>query len=210
MEFGAVADVDFSDVQLGPGGLPAPVPTMQDAPLIAPPALPPLRESPQAPPGTFAASDLEALLGELGRQLEFHDITLPVPARPDYQARYRLVVDAQEMQPWRRLAYDPTCLEGINQTKLACLGLSNLNTGLLVDGREVIDDLGDPITFASPSILGVLKAKTPADAVRIFYGFDAHVTASWTSLLAESGFGTMLPPVDAVGSSDIPERPDPS
>ncbi|MCU1588781.1 MAG: hypothetical protein JWP11_37 [Frankiales bacterium] len=209
IEFGA-ADVDFDGVTLGPGGLPAGAPAPVSS-AFTPPTPPLPADLLPPPPGVHALSDLEQLRLELTAELDLDDVTLPVPLRPSFQVRYRLVVDAHEMQPWRRDAYDPTCLEGIDQTKLALLGLAALNTGLFLDGRLVLDDeAGAPLTIGSPSILAMLKVSTAPEAVLALYGLSAHVTASWSSVLAESGFGVVLHPVGTIGQADFPERPDPS
>lgn len=195
-EFGGerVEDVTFDDVKLGRGGYPT-------SPGQEPPPPPPAAVVPAdagLPPGVRARTDLEALLAEAHRDVGLLPIELPIPQRPGWSVRYRLLLDNRELQPWRRKAYDPSTLEGVDLTVLASLGLGALCVGLVHDG-EPAADAGRPVTFADPALQQALGVDSPQDACRAWYLLDAHMIASWMAVLRASGHQDVISPVEKPG-----------
>jgi hypothetical protein len=77
--------------------------------------------------------------------------------------------------------------------KLACTALANTCLAILRDGAEVPDGAG-PLTFTSPALHEILGVDRTVDAVRRFYGRDAHVIAVSRQILDEAGYGEDVGP----------------
>lgn len=72
------------------------------------------------------------------------------------------------------------------------------------DGKTVLDDNGDPVTFRDPALLAEAGVATASEAVAKLIGIDGDVMALGNYLLKESGF-------DATGARVVEgEGPDPT
>lgn len=111
----------------------------------------------------------------------------PVPGRPGYAIRCATVIDHEELQAWTRRARDTSMPGGVNELKLSATILANACRAIVRDGVDVPDGDG-PLTFASPTLHDILGVKSPRDAIRKFYGRDAHVVLASHEVLREAGY----------------------
>ncbi|HEX5782391.1 MAG TPA: hypothetical protein VFX80_10735, partial [Solirubrobacteraceae bacterium] len=135
------------------------------------------------------ASPLEELRQEIKREVHGDPIVLEVPGRAGWSVRYRADVELPQLAAWRKKAADRAMPEGLDELKLCLTILANQCDALLKDGREVEDDDGQLVTFASAAFLELTGAGRAVEAVRRWYVIDGHVVAAAQEVMNASGYG---------------------
>ena len=133
-------------------------------------------------------SPLDRLLAVISSKVEIPPVLLAVPSRPNVQLRISPNVSQQQIRAWRKNAGEDS-KQGMDSTKFAAYVIGNTTIGIVINDEEVEED-GHAVNFASPSILAATDAARPVpDAVRAFFGVDAHVESAALAILDASGYG---------------------
>lgn len=119
--------------------------------------------------------------------------TFPIPGRPGYTATFRADLQWHELDTWQKRAKGK---RGVDNAKYGALLLANACLELHKGGRRLVDEAGDPLNFRHPELLAILEVRSASDAVRRFYGRDGDVDAAARAVMAESGWGDDLQPLD--------------
>lgn len=143
------------------------------------------------------SSDLDMLKNDLARQVVKEPLHLEVETRPGYVAVFDPTISGAQIESWRARSKDARKVDGVDQVKLACLLLANTTVGLRKDGKPLVDGDGDPVTLVHEAILTATGAgRNAAEAVRKFYGDDAHMAAHSDAVMKASGWGEDAQTVD--------------
>lgn len=146
-----------------------------------------------APP---RSSLLDALRDDLARETDDDFVLLTVPARPAYTVRYSAKVSYEQFGSWAKRSEDKSKPNGMNLLRFGAIVLANCCRGILRDGEEILTD-GQPLTFTSKALHELLGVDDNVQAVKAFYGNDAHVITSGTEVISEAGYGDQISQVDA-------------
>lgn len=130
-------------------------------------------------------------------QATFPDTRLEHPTLPGYVLTFRSLIDADELDAWRRRARKPTKKDELIPRKFNSLILAGTNTGISKNGALVLDDDEQPVTFTSKQLMATFDVSTAADCAWEFIRNDAHVASLANAVLAKAGFGE-----DAVEAAD--------
>ncbi len=137
---------------------------------------------------TRSETPLDRLLSVISSKVEIPPVILDVPSRPGVKLRISPNVSQQQIRAWRKNAGEDS-KHGMDSTKFAAYVIGNTTIGILFNEEEVEED-GHALNFASPSILAATDAARPVpDAVRAFFGVDAHVESAALAILDASGYG---------------------
>lgn len=182
-------------------------------PAASPPADPPFGELPDDLPDTDADPvdvgelGFEALQQELTSELD-DETTLEIPGRPGYSVVFWIGFEWEELNAWRKKAKDKRFPTGTHEVRAGALILVNTCRAILRHGGPVELD-GRPWTFRERSFLGMYPdaGGSTVEAVRKFYGRDAHVIAASLKVLDAAGYGEEILEGDA---GDLDEDADPT
>lgn len=144
---------------------------------------------PLEPVAAAPASPLEELRQEIKREVTGEPVTLEVPGRAGWTVRYRADVEMPKLAAWRKKSADRSMPDGIDELKLCLTILADQCEALLKDGREVEDDDGGLLTFATPAFLELIGVGRSVEAVRKWYGVDGRVVAAAQEVMNASGYG---------------------
>lgn len=152
--------------------------------------------------GTIAAS---SVLDELRKSTEraLKDVTsFPVPEGtfPDFPGvmylEFSTNISTHELSHWQKQSRGRgrRRADDIDAGKASALVLVNKSTRILLDGKALVDDDGEPLTLRSEEILGLTGSHNAVDGVRRLLR-DGVVTSMADALTAEAGYAGELEPV---------------
>lgn len=144
---------------------------------------------------------LARLRSKVSTVVERPNVLIEVPERPGVAVRVSPNITQHQMRSWRKNAGEDT-KPGFDATKFACLVIGHTCNGIFVDGTEVFNDRGAPLTFASPEILDMTDTDRPIpDCVRAFFGLDPHVEAAALAIMEAAGYSDTVNTVDPMKTS---------
>jgi hypothetical protein len=150
---------------------------------------------------TSEPSLLKRLRTQVEKKIERATVLLEVPERPGVSIRISPNITQHQMRSWRKNAGEDT-KNGFDPTKFACSVIGHTCTGIFIDGKEVVDDKGFQLTFASPEILDMTDTTRPIpECVRAFFGIDPHVEAAALAIMEAAGFSDTVETVDPTKTS---------
>lgn len=145
---------------------------------------------PAAPSPVAGTSMLDSLLADLTvAQDKFETSEFEVPGKPAVTVRYATDIPYEMLTAWQAAAAKtdiPDLRSGMSLLAWAC-------RGLLYDG-ELVTDAGETVTFLTPSLHSRLGVTTATDAVRVFYGKDGYVLATYLAVLRIAGYSEQVSP----------------
>lgn len=150
-----------------------------------------------------AGSPLETLRAEAQREIGGETVTLTIKERPGWSVRYRADVEIPQFNQWRKRCADRSQPDGVDELKLACLILANQCEALVLNGEDLLED-DQPVTYASPSFHASFGVTRAVDAVRAWYGIDAHVMTHSQEVMLASGYGDEAEREDPTPGSSRP------
>jgi hypothetical protein len=143
---------------------------------------------------------LDRLLLVISSKVEIPEVLLEVPSRPGVKLRISPNVSQQHIRAWRKNAGEDS-KHGMDSTKFGAYVIGNTTVGIIINDEEVEED-GHAINFASPSILAATDTSRPVpDAVRAFFGVDAHVESAALAILDAAGYGDTVEVEDPMKES---------
>lgn len=144
---------------------------------------------------------LSQLRSVISKKVERKPIFIEVPERPGVTVKVRPQITQHQLRSWRKNAGEET-KAGLDATKFACSVIGHTTVGIYINGQEVVDSNGYPVTFASPEILEMTDTTRPLpDCVRAFFGIDPHVEAAALAIMEHAGFGDTVDTVDPTTTS---------
>lgn len=144
---------------------------------------------------------LARLRSKVSGTIERPNVLIEVPERPGVSVRVSPNITQHQMRSWRKNAGEDT-KAGFDPTKFSCLVIGHTCTGIFVDGEEVFNEKGAPLTFASPEILDMTDSDRPIpDGVRAFFGLDPHVEAAALAIMEAAGYSDTVNTVDPTKNS---------
>lgn len=147
-----------------------------------------------------AESPLDRLLTAISQKVERPQVLLDVPSRPGVKLRISPNVSQGQLRSWRKQAGEDS-KQGLDSTKFAAYVIGNTTIGFVINDEDVEED-GHPINFASPSILAATDSSRPVpDAVKVFFGVDAHVETAALAILDACGYGDTIEVEDPMKGS---------
>lgn len=147
----------------------------------------PSTKAPKAKTGK-SETPLDRLLLVISSKVEIPPVLLEVPSRPGVKLRISPNVSQQHIRSWRKNAGEDS-KHGMDSTKFGAYVIGNTTVGIIINDEEVEED-GHSVNFASPSILAATDTRFPVpDAVRAFFGVDAHVESAALAILDAAGYG---------------------
>jgi hypothetical protein len=144
----------------------------------------------KAPKAKTAKSEtpLDRLLTLIASKVEIPEVLLEVPSRPGVKLRISPNVTQQQIRAWRKNAGEDS-KHGMDSTKFGAYVIGHTTVGIMINDEDVEED-GHPMNFASASIMAATDTSRPVpDAVRAFFGVDAHVESAALAILDASGYG---------------------
>lgn len=160
-------------------------PASDDVDLLAPPTPDEL--------DTGDRSVLEELKAALEKPVETKPALIDVPARPGVQIRCHTRMTQEQRKAWQNRARkkkgrraDPDA--ELDDMLFACLVIANTCEAVLFEGIEAHDSEGTPLSFRHAQLWEMVGKKEPQDAIRAFFGVDAHVLIASGEVLLASGF----------------------
>lgn len=141
---------------------------------------------------TASVSPIDGLRAVLAKPVETEPVTLRVPGRKGLKVRFHTRMTQEQRKGWqsrartkkRRLGAEPE----VDDMLFGLLVIANTCEAILVDDVEATDVEGTPLTFAHRQVWEMVGADDPQDAIRRFYGVDAHVLLTSGEILLASGF----------------------
>lgn len=139
---------------------------------------------------------LAKLREEVSKKIERPEIEIRVPERPAISIVFSPNLTQNQINAWRRTAGDNS-KAGMDATKFACLVVGHSCRGLVIDGEDVLNDEGAPLTFASPEVLEMLDVTRPIpDGIKAMYGLDPHIEATALAIMEAAGYSDSVETVD--------------
>ena len=136
-------------------------------------------------------SVLSQLKEIVNKKVKRDDVFIEVPERNGVKILISPNITQQQLKAWQRTAGAET-KNGIDATKFACLVVANTTIGMYVNGREALDEGGNPIGFASAEMLEMTGTGRAIEAVVAFFGLDPHVEAAALAILDAAGYGDTI------------------
>jgi len=109
------------------------------------------------------------------------------PDVPEWKVIYRLPVDRSELAPFFERAEKAAKRKqkySFDAAVLATLMIEMSNMG------ETVADSSGNLTVRDPSVMTLLGADSPSEAIRVMYGSDGIVAAVAEKLMSEAGYGS--------------------
>lgn len=154
------------------------------------PEVHPILAAPQ--PSERGASPLEALRATLAKPVERELLRLRVPARAGVTVLFSPDFDHEKRKAWQKRATRKSRRPGredeVDEMLFALIVIANCARAIQMDGVEAHDASGQPLTFASPVLWEMVSAADPQDAIRAFYGNDAHILTTAGEIMLAAGF----------------------
>lgn len=137
---------------------------------------------------------LDKLTATIAEKVSRKDVFINVPERNNVILRISPNISQGQVRKWRRESGEDT-KNGMDATKFATFVIGHTTEGIIFNDKEVYDDAGFPLTFASDEVLSMTRTSKPVpDAVRAFFGLDPHVEAAALAILDAAGFGDTIEP----------------
>lgn len=135
-------------------------------------------------------SPLEALRLQLAEPVVTEPVKLKVPGRPGIVCEFRTNMEDDDRKAWQKRATKRRRgrEDEIDDMYYSSLILANTHIGTYMDGVEVRDEEGTAVTFRHRMLHTMVGANEPMEAIRKFYGIDAHVLIASGEVLLASGF----------------------
>lgn len=150
---------------------------------------------PDAPSPDDTGSGLAALAAELGRHIDQPKL-FPVPDRDGWALECRVNLSARESAHYAKLAKKDIGLYNRLTIAATCIGLFQ-------DGKRVVDDAGDPVTFTSKELLDLTGAKSAVAALHVFLNNnDGRAAQLSASIARASGYTSEEIDPDEVRAGD--------
>jgi len=141
-------------------------------------------------------SVLDELRTVVAKKVERAALFIEVPERPGVTIKVRPQITQHQLRSWRKNAGEDT-KNGLDATKFACSVVGHTTVGIFMNGKEVTDDKGVAVTFASPEILEMTNTTRPLpDCVKEFFGIDPHIEAAALAIMEHAGYGDTVDAVD--------------
>jgi len=134
-------------------------------------------------------SDLELIAADLKANIEDTSIVLPVKRREGYSLRFDTNIPWEHFEKWRKVSKDRRATNGMDVPRLASLVIANKCIEILKDGKVLVDDAGDPLTFGSDEIRSLYGTPKAAEAVKLMIGRDSDMTAISDAVVTAAGWG---------------------
>lgn len=132
---------------------------------------------------------LDQLKSEISREVTRPEIEMPVPERRGVSVRFSPNITNEQLKAWRRNSTNKKTDE-LDSIKFSCYVVGQTVTGIYFNDELVLDDEGNPITFASPVMMEMTDTDRPLpDAIRAFYAVDPHLEAVALKILDHAGYG---------------------
>lgn len=145
--------------------------------------------APPAPSELEGKSPFEQLQAVLATNADKEPVRLKVPTRPGVSVLFRCNMTSDERKAWQKRATSTKRgKDEVDEMFFSTLVLANTCLGVFVEGQAALDDEGTPLTFAHKQLWDMVKARDPREAIRAFYGNDAHVLLSSGEVLLSSGY----------------------
>lgn len=132
---------------------------------------------------------------DLSQEAKVELLPLSVPLRDRFTILYRPVIDFDTYNAWIKKARDKKGRGGeadeLNYLKMAMMVLSNTCVQIVYQGHHVKDEDGDPMTFVSTKLHGMLPdvpRGAVAKAIRAMYLSDGHCIQAMHKVLEASGY----------------------
>ncbi len=143
-------------------------------------------------PSERGPSPLEQLRQTLQQPIERELLKLRVPARAGVTVLYAADFDHEKRKAWQKRATRKSRRPGrddeVDEMLFALIVLANSCRSIQVGGVEAHDAADQPLTFASPALWEMVGAADPQDAIRAFYGNDAHILNTAGEIMLAAGF----------------------
>jgi len=132
---------------------------------------------------------LDQLKSVVSQEVTRPEIEIAVPSRPGVTVKFSPNITSEQLKSWRRNSTNRKSDE-LDSTKFSCYVVGQTMTGIYFNGEIVEDEDGVVITFASKDMLEMTGTTRPLpDAIRAFYGVDAHLESVALKVLDYSGYG---------------------
>lgn len=142
-------------------------------------------------------SDLELIAKDLAKDVDDEKpFILPVKTRPGYALQFNTDITYEQLEKWKKLSKDRKAADGVDLARLSGLVIANQCTGILKNGRTLVDADGDSLTFASDEVRAMYDTPKAADAARKLIGKDANVQSIADAVTAAAGWGDEVSEVD--------------
>lgn len=152
-----------------------------------------------------AASDLETLRADMAKEI-LEEVALPVPSRPGYEAVHVADISGELINDLRRRAKDRKQEGGVDPIRLVSNLLVATNVAIRKDGRRLVDDDGEALTYRSAEFLEIMGETSAARAVRKFYLRDGELTSAANALMTAAGWGESLEIGSVENENPTPRR----
>lgn len=132
---------------------------------------------------------LERLRIVIEKEVEKDPILIDVKEREGVSILFSPNINQEQLTRWRKQAGERT-KDGLNFLKFAGVIVMNTTEQIQFGGEAVTDEDGNYLTFASQEILDIVEMDRPSpEAVRRFWGSDAHLQATSLKILESAGWG---------------------
>lgn len=144
---------------------------------------------------------LEQLSAAVRRKVERPQVLLAVPERPHVKLIISPNISQNQVRNWRKSAGEDS-KNGMDALRFACLVVGSTTVGMMFDDKEVQDEAGNELTFASDLILEMTETTRPQpDCVRAFFGVDPHVESAAVAILEAAGYSDTVDTEDPTKGS---------
>lgn len=140
---------------------------------------------------------LDRLKAVIEKDVTREPVLLEVPARDNVAVRISPNITSEQLRAWRQRARIKGSQDDVDMVKVACLTIGSLCKGIVISDEDVVDEAGNHVNFASAEIWQMTGAQNAIDAVRKFYGNDAHLVATLSKIQELSGWGEDVEEEDA-------------
>lgn len=142
---------------------------------------------------TRETTPLDRLKSVLKTEASQEPVTLKVPIREGIAVKFDTNIATPQIDHWQKRSvrkvsgkntYDPV--------RFAAFVIAAKAISLILDGKPVVDDDGEPIRLVSSTIrefLGLADGSDPTAIVRALYGSDGSIVTTSDAILAAAGYG---------------------
>lgn len=134
-------------------------------------------------------SILDQLRQVIEAEVKRPSIEIAIPDRQGVSVVLSPNITQDELTSWRRKAGERS-KDGMNFLKFSAEVIAQTTEAIKFNNEEVTDEDGYPLTFASQAILDMVDEERPGmQALKRFWGSDAHLQASALKVIEEAGWG---------------------
>lgn len=150
---------------------------------------------------------LDILKREVSKKIEKEPITVKVPERPAISLIFNTDLDVDLLAAYQRKATVKIKGGGsrLNEMQLAAMILFRLTAGIKVNGEQVFEEDGAPVTLRTPTLaddLGILSSQS-LSILRELFGYDGHIIVAMREVMTACGYGDDIS-VDEDADEDFP------